>query len=99
MDIDAPDLNPNLDFLNNVAIPDSFLQTLVSFNDSLPTLNELKDKMNGVIEIPFERLRAEINTNLGSVTIDRGAFPVPEKETLAFCKVRLDNSLFSLLPG
>ncbi|KAK9897961.1 hypothetical protein P389DRAFT_210332 [Cystobasidium minutum MCA 4210] len=86
VDIDAPDLNPNLDFLNNVAIPDSFLQTLVSFNDSLPTLNELKDKMNGVIEIPFERLRAEINTNLGSVTIDRGAFPVPEKETLAFCK-------------
>lgn len=43
--------------------------------------------MNGVIEQPFEALRAEINTNLGNVTVARDAFPVPEKEGLAFCQV------------
>lgn len=87
MDIDSPDLNPNLDFLNNVAIPDTFLKTLVSFNESLPTLDELKDKMNGVIAIPFEALRKDIATNLGNVTVDRDAFLVPEKESMVFCQV------------
>lgn len=87
VDIDAPDLNPNLGFLNDVGIPDGFLNTLVSFNESLPTLDELKDKMNGVIAIPFEALRREISTNLGNVTVNRDAFPVPEKESLVFCQV------------
>ena len=91
VDIDPPALNPNLHFLDNVAIPDSFLQTLVSFNESLPTLDELKEKMNGVIAIPFEALREEIATNLGNVTVDRSAFPVPDKENLAFCEVSLYN--------
>lgn len=84
VDIDSPDFNPNVDFLDNVNLPDGFLNALVSLNDSLPTLDELKDKMNGVIAIPFEALRREIVTNLGNVTIERDAFPVPEKENLAF---------------
>lgn len=87
VDINAPDFNPDLNFLNNVTIPDTFLKSLQSFNDSLPTLDELKERMNSVIEIPFEALRREITTNLGNVTVDRDAFPVPEKETLAFCQV------------
>lgn len=87
VDIDSPDFNPNVDFSDNVNLPDGFLNALVSLNDSLPTLDELKDKMNGVIAIPFEALRREIATNLGNVTIERDAFPVPEKENLAFCQV------------
>lgn len=43
--------------------------------------------MNGVIAIPFEALREDIATNLGNVTVDRDAFPVPEKESMVFCQV------------
>lgn len=87
VDIDAPSLDPNLALLDNVAIPDNFLRSLQSFNESLPTLDELKERMNSVIEIPFEALRQEIATNLGNVTIERDTFPIPEKESLAFCQV------------
>lgn len=97
VDIEAPDLNPDIDFLDNVGIPDGFLQALVSFNESLPTLEELKDRMNGVIAIPFEALRSEIATNLGNVTVDRDAFPIPEKESLAFCQV-CQNSRIMMVP-
>lgn len=88
VDVDAPSFNPNLDFLNNVGIPDDFLNALVGLNDSLPTLDELKQKMNGVIAIPFEALRTDIKTDLGNATFDRTLFPVPDKEQMAFCQVR-----------
>lgn len=89
VNIKPPNITPpNLDFLTNVALPSDFMNALVSLNSSLPTLDELREKMNGVIAIPFEAVRADINSTLKNATVDRNLLPVPAKETMTFCQVR-----------
>lgn len=79
---------PNLDFFQNVELPDGFINSLISLNSSLPTLDELREKMNDIIALPFEAVRSEINGTLKNATVDRDLLPVPAKETMAFCQVR-----------
>lgn len=87
VNIDSPDIAmPDLSFLENVSLPSDFMDSLVTLNASLPTLDELRDKMNDVISIPFEAVRADINTTLKNATVDRNLLPVPAKETMAFCQ-------------
>lgn len=47
--------------LNNIQIPKTFEDALSNINGSMPTLDQLKQKVNDVIETPFEQLRTEIN--------------------------------------
>jgi len=62
INIDVPEFSiPALSGLENVAIPTGFEDSLIRLNTTLPTLNELKDKLNDIIEIPFNKLKAEIN--------------------------------------
>lgn len=49
--------------LNNVTIPTTLQDNLVQLNDSLPTLAELRDKVNSIIEIPFESLKTQVNSS------------------------------------
>ena len=87
VDIDPPNIDINLDFLNNVTLPHSFMDSLVSLNASLPTLEELQSGMNNIISTPFQMLRAEINGTLGNATVDRSLLPVPAKQAMTFCGV------------
>lgn len=90
VDITAPTIQvPSLDFLNNVTLPTDMLNALSSLNASIPTLAELRDKMDSIIAIPFEDLRAEINGTLKDATVDRSLMPVPARSTLTFCNVRI----------
>jgi hypothetical protein len=94
VNIAAPQITPpSLDFLNNVTLPSNFLNGLSNLNNSLPTLQELQDRMNGVISIPFQELRSDIRANLGNATVDRALMPIPAKETLTFCAVSVRQSL------
>lgn len=88
VNIDPPSLDVNLDFLNNVTLPDGFMQSLLALNSSLPTLDELRDSMNGVIAGPFNDLRQDINRTMANATMDRSLLPVPAKQTMQFCQVR-----------
>lgn len=48
-DINIPTISaPDLSSLSNVTLPDSFTQALTSLNDSLPTFQDLKDKVEEV---------------------------------------------------
>lgn len=88
VNIDPPNITPpSLSFLENVTLPDGFLNSLQSLNSSLPTLDELKEQMNSIIAVPFEGLRTSINGTLGNATVDRNLLPIPQKEQLAFCAV------------
>ena len=48
-DITAPQFNiPSLDGLQNVTIPDDFTQALIKLNSSIPSVEEIKDKLNAL---------------------------------------------------
>lgn len=47
--ITAPQFNiPSLDGLQNVTIPDDFTQALIKLNGSIPSVAEIKDKLNAL---------------------------------------------------
>ena len=79
---------PALSALENVTIPTSFEDSLIRLNSSLPTLNELRDKINNIIEIPFEALKQEINeTRLEmAASFNSSILPVPSLAQLAATK-------------
>ncbi|WWC72883.1 uncharacterized protein I206_106847 [Kwoniella pini CBS 10737] len=87
---------PSLDFLANVTVPTTFEDSLIKLNSSLPTLNELKNKMNEIIEIPFETLKKEINeTRLEiAANFNSSLLPVPALSALSSNKANdLQNDL------
>lgn len=87
VDIDTPNININLDFLDNVSLPHGFMDALVSLNSSLPTLDELKSGMNSIVSTPFVALRSDINGTLGNATVDLSLLPIPAKQSITFCEV------------
>ncbi|ODN97311.1 plasma membrane fusion protein PRM1 [Cryptococcus wingfieldii CBS 7118] len=76
---------PSLSFLANVTIPTTFEDGLLTLNSSLPTLNDLKEKMNEIIDTPFELLISEINsTRLEmAASFNSSILPVPSLSSLS----------------
>ncbi|WVF65374.1 hypothetical protein IAT40_000101 [Kwoniella sp. CBS 6097] len=85
-DIDVPEFSiPSLDFLANVTVPTDFEDSLIKLNATLPTLSELKDKMEQIISIPFEALIKEINETRIEMadSFNSTMLPVPPLSSLA----------------
>ncbi|KAG5641513.1 hypothetical protein DXG03_004829 [Asterophora parasitica] len=76
---------PNLDGLENVSLPDSFQQGLTNLNRSLPTVAELKNKIESIIDKPFELLKKDINDTFNSISFNSSVLPVPQTNQLTFC--------------
>ncbi|WVO15350.1 hypothetical protein L204_103006 [Cryptococcus depauperatus] len=76
---------PSLKFLANVTIPTGFEDGLIKLNTTLPNLSELKEKMNEIIDVPFEALIKEINsTRLEmAASFNSSILPVPSLSSLA----------------
>jgi hypothetical protein len=91
---------PSLTFLENVTIPTTFESSLISLNNSIPSLSELKEKMDDLISIPFESLKTDINsTRLEMATsFNSSILPVPSLSSLASSNANdLKNQLCSNL--
>ncbi|KAG6891582.1 hypothetical protein C0992_003610 [Termitomyces sp. T32_za158] len=85
-DIKVPTIPvPNLDALANVTLPDSFTQTLTNLNNSLPTVAQIKDEIESIVDQPFELLKKDINDTFGAITFEASVLPVPQVNTLTFC--------------
>lgn len=52
---------PSLSGLQNVTVPTGFEDSLIKLNQSMPSLDDLRDRINALIDKPFEALKAEIN--------------------------------------
>ncbi|KAH8916234.1 hypothetical protein BT69DRAFT_1228759, partial [Atractiella rhizophila] len=86
-DISKPNLSiPQLSLLDNVTLPDGIQNALVDLNNSLPTLEQLKEEMNRIISIPFEALRQDINGTIRNFQVDVNVFPVPAANKVTFCQ-------------
>lgn len=99
INIDVPEFSiPSLSGLEDVSIPTGFEDSLIRLNTTLPTLNELKDKLNDIIEIPFNKLKAEINeTRIEmAASFNSTILPVPPLSQLAGSKsAQLNQELCS----
>jgi hypothetical protein len=47
--------------LSNVTLPSTLEDSLVQLNNSLPTLADLKTKIDQLIQTPFEDLKTQVN--------------------------------------
>ncbi|GMK56113.1 hypothetical protein CspeluHIS016_0211690 [Cutaneotrichosporon spelunceum] len=85
VDLSVPSIDiPSLNLLSNVTISTGFEDSLLRLNGSLPSLGELRDKMNTLINTPFEALKAEINETRLEIAnrLNASTFPVPALQTL-----------------
>lgn len=53
--------------MQNITIPTGFEDDLRRLNASTPSLDELRDIMTDLIEIPFEKMKAELNSTFGEL--------------------------------
>lgn len=64
---------PSLSALQDVKVPTGFEDDLRKLNSSIPSLGELRDMMTELIEMPFEKMKSELNTTfadlIGNVTV------------------------------
>ncbi|KAF9050020.1 hypothetical protein BJ165DRAFT_1455879 [Panaeolus papilionaceus] len=75
---------PNLDGLD-ITLPDSFTEALTKLNASIPSVSQLKDQMQDVINTPFELLKKDINDTFAGISFDPAGMPVPQQSRITFC--------------
>ncbi|KAJ7755607.1 hypothetical protein B0H14DRAFT_3166404 [Mycena olivaceomarginata] len=84
INIPAPSLTPpDLSSLQNLQLPSTFQDQLN--NLSSPTLVELRQIVDNIIDAPFSALRDEINGTFASLVTDPSIFPIPGPVNLTFC--------------
>jgi hypothetical protein len=79
------DLSDDINKLHGLSIPSSFTDGLNKLNQSIPNFADVQNFTNGVIRLPFEKVKQLINESLHTYEFNRSAFPVPQKQTLQFC--------------
>ncbi|KAI0630411.1 hypothetical protein C8Q77DRAFT_1212103 [Trametes polyzona] len=85
-DISVPQFSiPSLDALQNVTLPTDFEDSLKKLNSSLPSLSDLKDKVDAIVDTPFELLKKDINETFSNLSFEVNALPVPQQNTVTFC--------------
>jgi hypothetical protein len=77
--------SPDLSALENVTVPDTISQALSTLNSSLPTLAQLREQIDNLIDVPFSALRTDINSSLTGKSVDLSLFPVPAQNSVSFC--------------
>ncbi|ETW83308.1 hypothetical protein HETIRDRAFT_474453, partial [Heterobasidion irregulare TC 32-1] len=92
-DISVPQISvPSLDALQNVTLPTDFQDALLKLNASIPSVSDLKDKVNGILDTPFELLKKDINDTFIGINFNSSVLPVPDRSTLSFCD-NMDTSV------
>ncbi|KAG9016967.1 plasma membrane fusion protein prm1 [Tulasnella sp. JGI-2019a] len=76
---------PSLTGLQNVTIPNTFQDALTNLNTSLPTLADIRESLDNLIDVPFQSLRNDINTSFSNMRFDAATLPVPTSQQLTFC--------------
>ncbi|KAJ9477803.1 Plasma membrane fusion protein PRM1 [Pseudozyma hubeiensis] len=90
--INAPHIAvPRLTVLDNITLPHEIQDGLLKLNATLPTLQQLKQTMDALIETPFEEMRREVNTTLASFQFNHTVLPLPQMQNVTFCD-RIDTS-------
>jgi hypothetical protein len=84
---------PSLNALQNVTIPTGFEDDLRRLNASIPSLDELRDVMTNLIEIPFEKMKAELNSTFGELIGNVTTASLPTMRNSASLAARPDEGM------
>ncbi|KAH8814549.1 plasma membrane fusion protein PRM1 [Flagelloscypha sp. PMI_526] len=85
-DIKAPQITvPDLSSLDNVQLPASISDTLNQLNSTMPTFQDLKEKLEAIIDTPFELVKKDINDTFAAMSFTASGLPVPDQTRLSFC--------------
>lgn len=79
------DLNASIAKLDSLQLPAGYDQGLAKLNASIPTFAQVNNFTTNAIKLPFEEVKKLLNESLGTYTMNRSLFPVPQKEQLTFC--------------
>lgn len=82
---------PSLTALENITLPHQIEDGLAKLNATLPTLQQLKQTMDALIETPFEQMKREVNQTLGGFELNQTIFPLPDVQNVTFCD-RIDTN-------
>lgn len=84
--VQIPSLSVPVNSLN-VQVPDTVSNSLISLNNSLPTLDDLRNDIANLITIPFTDLQQKINSTFAQAKLglDPNILPVPALRTVEFC--------------
>lgn len=84
IDVSVPQFGiPSLSALQNVSVPTGFEDDLRKLNSSIPSLDELRETMTRLIEIPFERMKVELNETFGQLIGNVTLTSLPTFDTAA----------------
>ncbi|KIM31343.1 hypothetical protein M408DRAFT_327585 [Serendipita vermifera MAFF 305830] len=89
---------PSAAQLSGIQIPTTFEDQLRSLNSTIPTLQDLREKLDSLIAVPFQLVKKEINdTFLASqASFIATPLPVPQEKTVSFCGDTISSSFDSL---
>ncbi|KAK7006940.1 hypothetical protein R3P38DRAFT_3213731 [Favolaschia claudopus] len=91
--ISAPDLSS----LQSLSLPTTFEDQLHKLQSQLPQLDELRQIVDNFIDVPFNKMKADINTTFGSLMTRGETFPIPAVALpMTFCQ-KLDTSVIDNL--
>lgn len=98
VNLDVPQFSiPALSSLENVTIPTTFEDDLIKLNSSIPSLDELRDAIDNLIDTPFEALKAKLNATMLNLTstFNSSVLPVPEYPSRQYASLAASNSTSS----
>jgi hypothetical protein len=71
--------------IRNFAIPDTFSNQLTALNSSIPTLDQLRNDLQNLVAVPFNALKAEMNTTFANIATPNVTIPLPPMQDVQFC--------------
>lgn len=85
--ITAPTVSFDVNQIRNFNIPDTFQQQVIALNSSLPTLDQLRGRLDQLVGVPFNLVRSQMNTTFTQVSNQIGnvTLPIPALRTVEFC--------------
>lgn len=98
VNLDVPQFSiPALSALENVTIPTTFEDDLIKLNSSIPSLDELRDAIDNLIDTPFEALKTKLNATMLNLTstFNASVLPVPEYPSRSYANLAASNSTSS----
>ncbi|KAJ7804463.1 hypothetical protein B0H14DRAFT_3774498 [Mycena olivaceomarginata] len=97
INIPTPNLSPpDLSSLQSLTLPTTLQDQLTNLNNQLPTLDELRQIVDNIINTPFSDLKGEINATFASLSTDPNLLPVPSMVNIEFCD-KFDTSMIDNL--
>jgi len=85
--ITPPTVSFDVNQIRNFNIPDTFQQQIIALNSSLPTLDQLRNRLDQLVGVPFNLVRSQMNTTFtqASNQIGNVTLPVPALHSVEFC--------------